>query len=192
MKAIKNVEKLPQYVVFNDPSCSNSDILRKSAEYVTFPLDNETQAIINQLQAKFDQEENCAPQIGYNKRIIILAVEDNEGLKKYRSDLNDTLPKSIFINPRYEALSEDKTVDWEACFSVYEVAAKIARFTEIFYEAWTPEGEKISGTVKGFLARLLQHEIDHIEGKLFIDYVPKEELVTFKEMRRRQAQREGL
>jgi peptide deformylase len=194
MTNTKNRHTLPEYVVFNDPSCPNPEVLKRPAESVTFPLDRETQEIISHLEAKFDQEENCAglaaPQIGYGKRIIVLEVPDDEELKKYRPDLSDTLPKSIFINPSYKGLGEDKTIDWEACFSVGQVAAKVARFTEITYEAWTPEGKKISGKAKGFLARLLQHEIDHTDGKLFIDHVSEEELVTFEEMRKRRARGE--
>ena len=179
---------LPQYVVINDPSCKKKEVLRKPAEEVTFPLDKTTQEIIRQLEVKFDREENCAglaaPQIGYGKRIIILAVEEDEELKKFRPDLSDALSKSIWINPSFTPISSKKTTDWEACFSVDDLAGRVSRFTKIAYEAWTPEGKKIEGKAKGFLARLIQHEIDHLNGKLFIDYVPEEELVPREEVRK--------
>lgn len=176
---------LPPYVVANDPTSINKDVLREPAGKVAFPLDSRTRDIIDQLQAKFDQEDNCAglaaPQIGYGQRIIILAAEEDEEVKKFRPDLTDTLPKSIWINPVWEPLSSDKTTDWEACFSVADRVGKVSRFTEISYEAWTPEGEKIKGKACGFLARLIQHEIDHLDGKLYIDYVPETELLTREE-----------
>lgn len=177
---------LPQYVVINDPSSKKKEVLRKPAEKVTFPLDKETQTIIHHLEAKFDQEENCAglaaPQIGYGKRIIILAVEEDEELKKFRPDFSDVLPKSIWINPSFTPLSSKKTTDWETCFSVNGLAGRIPRSTTIAYEAWTPEGQKIQGKANGFLARLIQHEIDHLNGKLFIDHIPEKELVTREEL----------
>ena len=176
---------LPQYVVINDPTSENKDVLRTLAERVTFPLDRKTREVISHLQEKFDQEDNCAglaaPQIGYGQRIIILEVEDDEDIKKFRPDLDDTLPQSIWINPVWAPLSLETTTDWEACFSVADRVGRVSRFTQISYEAWTPEGDKIDGIAHGFLARLIQHEIDHLNGKLYIDYVPEEKLLTREE-----------
>lgn len=179
---------LPPYVVINNPSSAKKEVLRTPTEMITFPLDEETREVIQHLEAKFDQEENCgglaAPQIGYSKRVLILAAEADEDLKKYRPDFLDTLPKSIWINPSWTALTTDKTIDWEACFSVEGLAGRVSRFTEISYEAWTPEGEKIEGKAKGFLARLIQHETDHLNGILYIDHVPEEELMTREQVRK--------
>jgi len=182
-------QALPDYVVINDPKSKNKDVLRAVTEDVKFPLDEETLQVIAHLQAKYDGEENCAglaaPQIGYSKRILILEVPDDEELKKFRTDLTDTLPKSVWINPSFTPLTEEKTLDWEACFSVDNLAGKVSRYTEVAYEAWTPEGNRIQGKAKGFLARLIQHEIDHLNGFLFIDHVPEEELVSRDEQRKR-------
>lgn len=183
---------LPNYVIINDSTCAKRDVLRTPAEAVTFPLNEETRKVIQHLEEKYDLEENCAglaaPQIGYNTRVIVFAVEPDEEIKSLRPDLSDTMPKSIWINPSYIPLSEDKTVDWEACFSVNDLAGRIPRFTEISYEAWTVNGKKIQGKAKGFLARLIQHEIDHLNGNLFIDYVPAEELVSQTQMRKERGQ----
>lgn len=177
--------QLPDYVVINNPTEKNKDVLRVPATKVSFPLDEKTRQVISHLSQKYDQEENCAglaaPQIGYGHCIIILAVEDDEDIKKFRPDLTDTLPRSIWINPSYQPLTTETTTDWEACFSVSDRVGQVARFTEISYEAWTPEGQKIEGTARGFLARLIQHEIDHLNGTLFIDHVPEEDLLTREE-----------
>lgn len=178
---------LPSYVVINDPASKNKDVLRTPAKKVTFPLDDKTRAVLRHLEEKFDSEENCAglaaPQIGYDSCIFIFAIEADEDIKKFRTDLTDTMPKSIWINPVWTPLSSDQTVDWEACFSVADRIGRVSRFTEISYVAWTPEGQKIEGTARGFLARAIQHEVDHLNGKLFIDYVPEEELLTREEFR---------
>lgn len=179
---------LPDYVVINTPASQNKDVLRKVTEDVKFPLDEETLKVIEHLQAKYDLEGNCAglaaPQIGYSKRIIILEVPDDEELKKFRPDLTDTLPKSVWINPSFTPLTSEKTLDWEACFSVDNLAGLVHRFNEVAYEAWTPEGKHIQGKARGFLARLIQHEIDHLNGVLFIDHVPEEELVSRDELQK--------
>lgn len=192
MTLLSACAELPDYVVINDPSCATKDVLRTPAETISFPLDEETRQIIQHLEEKYDQEENCAglaaPQIGYNKRVIVFAVEPDEEIKRLRPDLSDTMPKTIWVNPSYAPFSEEKTIDWEGCFSVSNYAGRIPRFTEISYEAWTVDGEKIQGKAKGFLARLIQHEIDHLNGKLFIDYVPEEELVSLEKMRKERNQ----
>lgn len=177
--------QLPDYVVINDESSERKDVLRTPANKVSFPLDDKIQKILCHLEAKFDQEENCvglaAPQIGYDQAIIVFAVEDDEETKKVRQDLTDTMPKSIWINPSWTPLTSEKKEDWEACFSVADRVGRVPRFTEISYEALTPDGEKVSGKARGFLARAIQHEVDHLNGKLFIDYVPEGELLTREE-----------
>lgn len=179
-------QDLPDYVVINKPQSRNRDVLRTVTEDVKFPLDEGTLQVIEYLQAKYDGEENCAglaaPQIGYSKRILILEVPDDKELKKFRTDLLDTLPKSVWINPSYTPLTDEKRADWEACFSVDNLAAEVPRYTEVAYEAWSPEGQHIQGKAKGFLARLIQHEIDHLNGVLFIDYVPEDALVSRDEL----------
>ncbi|MBI2706999.1 MAG: peptide deformylase [Proteobacteria bacterium] len=181
-------EQLPVYVVINDPACPNKEVLTTPAEEVTFPLDAKTREMMRLLEAKFDQEDNCAglaaPQVGYNKRILVLEAEEDEELQKRRPDFTDTLPKTIWINPSWTPLSEEKFIDWEACFSVKDLAARVARFTEISYEAWTPEGKKITGKAHGLLARIIQHETDHLNGTLFIDHVPEDEVMTLEEARK--------
>ncbi len=177
---------LPSYVVIDDSFCENKDVLRTPTENISFPLDEEARKVIDQLEAKFDQEDNCAglgaPQIGHKKRILILALEEDEDLKKHRPDFSDTLPKSIWINPSFTPLSQEKTTDWETCFSVKKWVGRVSRFTEVAYEAWTPEGKKIQGQARGFLARLIQHEIDHLNGLLFIDHIPEKEWVRRDEL----------
>ncbi|MBA3813362.1 MAG: peptide deformylase [Alphaproteobacteria bacterium] len=176
---------LPDYVVINDPTSKNKDVLRTPAKKVIFPLDEETREILRHLSAKFDSEDNCAglaaPQIGYDRCMIIFAIEEDEDIKNFRPDLTDTMPKSIWINPSWTPLSSETTIDWEACFSVADRVGRVSRFTEISYEAWTPEGKKIEGTACGFLARAIQHEVDHLNGKLYIDYVPEADLLTREE-----------
>ena len=180
---------LPSYVVLNDPQDNRVDVLRQPAKPLTFSLSEEDQEIIQILIDKYDQEENCAglaaPQIGFSKQVIIFEVPADPQLKKWRPDLVQTMPKTIWINPTYEPIGDEKHFDYEGCFSVKDMAGPVARFKTIRYSAYTPEGEHVEGTAQGFLARLLQHEIDHLRGRCFIDYVAEDDLLPIEEYRRR-------
>ena len=149
------------------------------------------------LKAKYDQEENmsglAAPQIGFSIRAIIFAVSDDPEMVKWRPDTSDTMPVTLWLNPTYEPMGEDKHSDYEGCFSVKELAGNVERYKTVKYTAYTPEGEYVEGVARGFLARVLQHEIDHTNGILFIDRANPADLFNIEEYRakRRQAILEG-
>ncbi len=182
------VEKLPEYVVINNPKSEHQEVLRAKASPIVFPLSKEDKEMLRVLNAKFDAEENCAglaaPQIGFSKRAIIFAVPEDPELKKWRRDLTQTMPKTLWINPSYKPLTQEKTTDYEACFSVENVVGPVERYKSIEYTAYTIEGKQIKGTASDFLARVMQHEIDHLDGKLFIDLVPKDKLLSMDDYRK--------
>jgi peptide deformylase len=183
--------KLPDFVVINNPACSNKEVLRQTAEAVSFPLSSEDRDCIAMLQEKFSLEATgvglAAPQLGFSKRIILLEVNADPGVKQWRKDLTDAMPRTIWINPGFEPVGQERSVDYEACFSVADLAGEVSRFTTIRYTACTEAGERIEGTATGFLARVIQHEIDHLNGKLFIDYVAEGGLVTMAQYREARA-----
>lgn len=159
--------KLPDYAP------TESAVLHKAAERFEFPLMQKDLKEIDTLEAKYDAEKNCAglagPQIGLGKAVIIFAVDDDPDLKKFRKDLKETMPKTVWLNPSYEPIGKDMSEDWEGCFSVPDVAGLVKRYTKIRYTAFDKMGTKITGTATGFLARVIQHETDHINGILFTE-----------------------
>ncbi len=185
----------PSYVVINneDQPESHRQVLRVPAQEVQFPLSKEDQEIVDTLEAKYDNEENCAglaaPQIGYGKQIIIFEAPDDPQLRKWRADLHQFIPKTIWINPSYEGIGEDKTEDYEGCFSVHDLAGSVQRFKKIKYQAYLPDGTKVEGEAEGFLARMIQHEVDHINGRLFIDLVPDDKLFSIEKYRKQRAEK---
>jgi peptide deformylase len=191
-----HMTKLPDYVVLNDPHDKNVAVLREPAQVLKFPLSAEDRESVRILEAKYDQETNCAglaaPQIGIGKKVIVFEVPDDPKLKNWRPDLVQTMPKTIWINPSYEPISDDTNTDYEGCFSVKDMAGPVARYKKIRYSAFTPDGFPVEGIAEGFLARLIQHEIDHLNGRCFIDLVPEGELLPIEEYRKkRQAAMEG-
>ena len=82
--------------------------------------------------------------------------------------------KTIWINPKFTGIDEaGYHEDYEGCFSVEGVAGLVKRYKKIKYEAYAADGTPVTGTVEGFLARLIQHEIDHLDGVLFTDIATK-------------------
>ena len=188
-----SMNNLPDYVSINDENADETlrNQLITPSEEVSFPLSENDCKVINTVEAKFDQEENmaglAAPQIGFHKQVIVFAVPEDPILKKFRPDLTDTMPKTIWLNPSYEVVGEETTTDYEACFSVEDLVGPVTRSTTVNYTAYDQEGNKITGKASGFLARVIQHEIDHVHGKLFIDKVPKYEIDTIEEYRAKRA-----
>lgn len=100
----------------------------------------------------------AAPQVGINKRLIVL--------------LNplDRMGTHI-INPRFTPLSNDMEEDVEGCLSVPGIKMTKKRYSHILVDGRLADGKQISFEAKGILARVVQHEIDHLDGKLIIDDV---------------------
>ena len=189
------LQENPSYIVVNDESQSKEsrEVLKRKSEKVAFPLSTEDEKRIQILEAKFDAEENCAglaaPQIGIGKQIIIFAAPDMPELKKWRPDLTQTMPKTIWINPSYKGIGEEKHEDYEGCFSVAKTAGPVARFKKIRYQAYLRDGSEVSGEAEGFVARIIQHEIDHINGTLCIDKMDKDKIMTMDEYRKMRAEK---
>lgn len=184
------MKKLPDYVAIKTLQ-EHIPVLHTPAQEMQFPLSAEDLEIISILEAKYDQEENCAGlaavQIGFAKKVFVFAVPDDEELKKWRNDLSQSMPKSIWINPSYEGLGPDTTTDYEGCFSVIDLAAPVTRYTTIRYTAYTPDGTKLEGIATGFLARVIQHETDHLNGILFVNRANPEDVMTIEAYRTKRA-----
>lgn len=149
----------------------NREILKKPAATVAFPLDKEIVSLIDAMQAKLIEINAAglaASQVGHHVRVIIYHVPPEALI--IRQDATDVVPITVLLNPSYTPIEEEgKFLDWEGCFSVSERMGKVPRYKCIHYEGITPDGEKISAKAWGFLARLLQHEIDHTNGTLITD-----------------------
>jgi peptide deformylase len=104
----------------------------------------------------------AAPQIGLSKQILVLEVESNE-----RYPEAEAIELDILINPEIIALSEEQESAWEGCLSLPDLRGKVSRAAQITYRAQAPSGEWLEKTVKGFHARIIQHEIDHLKGILY-------------------------
>lgn len=183
---------LPDYVAVDLSQDHQPAILRQATAPVTFPLSEEDQRDLKILEAKFDGEENCsglaAPQIGISKRFLVFAAPENPDVRKWRPDFTQAMDKTIWVNPTYQPIETEMHTDYEACFSVIGVAGLVPRFKRIRYDAILPTGEPVTGEAEGFLARVMQHEIDHLDGILFIDRAEEGSVMSIDEYRKKRAQ----
>ena len=109
----------------------------------------------------------AAPQIGVNKRIIVVCA------KKENIKYNDVeeIPITAMINPAWKNLLEDTDIQYEGCMSVPSIRGKVERYKNIELTYYNENGEKIVKKISGFFARLVQHECDHLDGIVFLEKV---------------------
>ena len=164
------LKNLPLFVIENE---AHRDVLLKVAEPVSFPLSSEDRTFIDTLKYMVSTAlDKCvglaAPQVGVSKKIIVFQIL--EGTLLFRRDVEFLTPLTTFINPSYVPHEEEgKSLDWEPCYSIQTRMGKVWRYKTITYKAQTEEGKLTEGIAHGFLARLLQHEIDHLNGQLALD-----------------------
>ncbi len=105
----------------------------------------------------------AAPQIGVDLQVVIFGTDSVNP----RYPQAPVVPRTVLINPVITPLQSDQIEDWEGCLSVPGLRGKVPRFTRIRYAGFNQYGEGIDRTVEGFHARVVQHECDHLIGKLY-------------------------
>lgn len=157
-----------QLITIEEPQAAS--ILKVKTAQISFPLSQENKALIQAMKDKLYELAGvglAAPQVREHKRII--AVHISTEAAAVRNDAQ-TYPMRILINPSYEPYEESKTLyDFEACFSVSSKAGKVPRFHTILLTYQDEVGAQHNEVASGFYARVLQHEIDHLDGTLITD-----------------------
>lgn len=115
----------------------------------------------------------AAPQIGVSKQVIVFGTAYTA-----RQNIGEPIPDTILINPAFKILSETNESGIEGCLNCGDLRAEVPRATEIEYSGFDIEGNPVSKRATGLEARILQHEIDHLNGFLFFDRVEDKTLLT--------------
>jgi len=139
----------------------DNPVLRKKAELVKNPSDPKIKKLIADMIATMKKINGiglAAPQVGASYRIFTVNVED----KVY-----------AFINPEIKDLSDDKIPFEEGCLSIQKIWGAVIRPKKLTIKALDENGKPIKIRAKGLLARIIQHEMDHLDGKLFTDKAEK-------------------
>lgn len=120
----------------------------------------------------------AASQAGINKRIVIIQVNKEKCTYKDCEEV----PTTVMINPTWRKLSEETESEFEGCLSVPSIRGKVERYTNIEVTYYNEKGEKVIKQVKGFTARDIQHECDHLNGIVFLERVKEHNGFATKEM----------
>jgi peptide deformylase len=104
----------------------------------------------------------AAPQIGVDLQLVIFGFERSE-----RYPDAPPVPQTILLNPIITPLSQDMEEGWEGCLSVPGLRGAVNRYSLIRYEGIDPKGARIDRNAEGFHARVVQHECDHLIGRLY-------------------------
>ncbi|MBI1978371.1 MAG: peptide deformylase [Candidatus Omnitrophica bacterium] len=137
-------------------------VLSKKADPVTGKLTQSNLKLVRDMIDTMYQEDGvglAAPQIGVSRRIIVVSPNATRGEEK------------VYLNPEIIESSSEQAVDTEGCLSLPNVSCEVRRSKRIKFQATDINGNKISQELDGFPARVIQHEVDHLNGILIIDKV---------------------
>lgn len=140
------------------------EVLRRKAEDVE-QFDEDLRVLIDDMIETMREAPGvglAAPQIGVSKRVIVVEFGDEE---------DETIPKQLYVmvNPEIVKKSGEKVAGIEGCLSVPGVVGEVERAEIVTVRGQTPLGKKVKIRAQGWLARIFQHEIDHINGVLYTD-----------------------
>ena len=163
-------------------------------------IDDETRALAENLIRSLLESEVpgvglAAPQIGVNRRMIVVKTTDDKG--RVAPDalpgelLLGPLMPVVLVNPEIVAHSEETVCEEEGCLSLPGVSGKVTRWKTVTLHAKLIDNQELTVECGGLLSRCLQHEIDHLDGKLFYDRISPEEQKQAAPIMRKLARREA-
>jgi peptide deformylase len=163
-------------------------ILRRKADEIPIPLDEKAKkdiaTLVNSFLERDDAVGLAAPQIGISKRVVVFK---NRGFSNKAPVTRENGNYEVLINPRITQYRGEQNKDSEGCLSCPDISVDVFRYPEIKVKAYDEEGRKVNKRYTGFLARIVQHEIDHLDGRLIVDcgstvYFPEEKQRFFKKI----------
>ena len=163
------------------------DVFLRTQSLPVRPGDPVVAHLIARLRATVSDEGGvgiAAPQVGVNRRVVLVK----------RLDREPETPMEAYLNPEITGFSDETVVDWEGCLSIPAGFGKVRRAESITVTYQTPGGERRTEKISGFTARIFQHEIDHLDGVLFIDRKEPGELMPekeYREMRKKEKEQQG-
>ena len=155
-------------------------LLRRCADEMPVPFDEDGKRdidiLIDAFVARDDAAGLAAPQIGISKSVVVFKngnFDDRAPMRKGDGQYD------VLVNPRITQIRGDMEKAQEGCLSCPDISVDVVRASSIKVKAYDEKGEKVNRRYTGFLARVVQHELDHLDGKLIIDrgtaiYFPKE------------------
>ena len=140
-------------------------VLRERAKPVEKLGSPELKALVEDMKetmAAMNGAGLAAPQIGVGQRVVIFGVTQNP-----RYPDAEEVPFTVLVNPKLVMLTRDVEEDWEGCLSVPGMRGVVPRYTKLRYSGFDEDGNPIERVADGFHARVVQHEVDHLDGILY-------------------------
>ena len=162
-------------ITIEDEIDKSSSVLKNKAKKVSFPLSAEDKQIISSMQAILFKAEGvglAAPQVNIGLSIAVVYIPESASLLREGAI---SYSMHTIINPEYTPVNEEEIVsDFEGCYSVNSVYGKVPRYKSIKLKYQNEDGLLIEQIVTDFYARVIQHEIDHLNGVLITDRLTPE------------------
>ena len=118
----------------------------------------------------------AAPQVHVSLQIAVIGAPDD------REDDDDPGSEArVLVNPEIRPIGRRKAADWEGCLSIPDIRGRVPRWERISVRALGADGKPLSLEAEGFPARVIQHEVDHLNGVLFLDRMRNLEPLSFVE-----------
>ncbi|MFT3891868.1 MAG: peptide deformylase [Anaerolineales bacterium] len=148
-------------------------VLRRKAKTVT-TFDKNLQTTIEDMVETMREAPGvglAAPQIGLSERLIVVEYYEKEEDEVKAEETGEEIAKKVWavLNPEIVKASEEKVMGVEGCLSIPNLVGEVERHLEIQIKGMNRHGKPMKIKAKGWLARIFQHEIDHLNGVLFTD-----------------------
>jgi peptide deformylase len=153
------------------------------------PADIKSQAVQQLIDDMFETMHEyqgiglAAPQVHASLRIFVAGIApkaaDDEDEDDDDDEEEDRVPLMVLINPEISIAGEETADDWEGCLSIPDIRGRVTRAREIKVKAYDRRARRIEITARNFMARVIQHETDHLDGVLFFDRMRSFETLTF-------------
>jgi peptide deformylase len=122
----------------------------------------------------------AAPQVHESLRLFVAGIAPNVDDDEDEEE-EDRVPLMALINPEITVVGTDTADEWEGCLSIPDIRGRVTRAREIKVKAYDRRARRIEINARGFTARVIQHETDHLDGVLFFDRMESFETLTFLE-----------
>lgn len=157
-----------------------NEILRQKAKKVCDILDDDIQNLISDMLHTVKKSNGvglAAPQVSKSLQILIISSKPND---RYPNAPHKE--PTVIINPQIIETSKSKNKDWEGCLSIPGIRATILRHDTIKVQFSNEKAEVKSELFEGFIARVFQHEYDHLNGLVFLDNIESTKDIISEEM----------
>ncbi|MBI4482291.1 MAG: peptide deformylase [Acidobacteria bacterium] len=118
----------------------------------------------------------AAPQVHVSQQVAVLEVKYPHDHKE-----GEDVPLTVLINPKLKVLDRNELSDWEGCLSIPDLRGQVPRFKWLEVTALDREGKRLQFVAKDFHARVVQHEFDHLQGRVYLDRMSEMKTLSFLE-----------